>query len=132
MLAVTYGAKVAYEDRANPRTVFTVIGFTADNVKLAAEDGTITYSDLRQAGWTLVDSGLAELTDEQLAEREGIAHEAQRQYPTERGHAEWTALDEEVGRRQRERSADWYSQGQLQALADFKIAELKKLRADLR
>src|SRR5262245_36493378 len=115
---ITYGAKVAYEDRANPRTEYVVVGFASGgDVKLAPLDAdgvaTVIYSDLRQAGWTLVDSGLGNLTDDQLAEAEGVAHEAQRQYPTERGHAEWTALNEEVGRRARQRSGDWYSQGQL-------------------
>ena len=51
------GDLVAYEDQANPRTIYHVVrylaGFGGEYELVDVETGKFIYSDLRQAGWTL-------------------------------------------------------------------------------
>ena len=52
------GDLVAYEDQANPRTIYRVVGSDdgADEYRLhSVETGKIIWSDLRQSGWTHID-----------------------------------------------------------------------------
>ena len=52
------GDLVAYEDQANPRTVYRVVrylaGFGGEYERLSRDTGKTIWSDLRQYGWTQV------------------------------------------------------------------------------
>ena len=52
------GDLVAYEDQANPRTVYRVAryitGYGVEYELVKVETGEVTFSDLRQSGWTQV------------------------------------------------------------------------------
>jgi len=59
------GDLVAYEDQANPRTVYRVAryitGYGVEYELVKVETGEVTFSDLRQSGWTPVCLTCAEI-----------------------------------------------------------------------
>ena len=46
---------VAYEDRANPREVYTVKLYDGGEYQVEDAEGNTHWSDLRQHGWTVVE-----------------------------------------------------------------------------